>query len=146
MDDEKLFEMLDECVAYAVNTLENVRTLYPFAMVVDENDNIGSLNNDERDHEKCYELLYEDLKEEAQKGQVRAIALIARVNIPDNFSPAVTEGLRIHIEEKGSSGEKIGARLLYIPYQLFKTPEDDAKLTVKLHDPIPVGIPSEIFV
>lgn len=145
MDDEKLFEMLDECVAYAVKTLESVQTLYPFAMVVDENDNIGSLNNDERDHEKCYELLYEDLKEEVQKGQIRAIALIARVNIPENFSPVVAEGLRIHIEERGASKEKIGGRLLYIPYQLFKTPQDDAKLTVKLHDPIPVGIPSEIF-
>lgn len=146
MDDEKLFEMLDECIAFAVNTLENVQTLYPFVMVVDENDNIGSLTNDELDQEKRYEMLLEDLKEEVQKGQIQAIALLARVTIPEHFSPAVPEGIRIHIEEKKSSNEKISGRLLYIPYQLFKTPGDDAKLTVRLHDPIPVGIPSEIFV
>ena len=145
MDDERLFEMLDEAIAFVVNTLENVKVVRPFAMVLNSDDAIGTLKNDERDDEKGYELLLEELKEEVAKGDIRAIALVARVAIPSNFSPAGPEGIRIHIEERKSSKEKIGGRLLYIPYQLFKTEGDDASLRVKLHEPIPVGFPSEIF-
>ena len=145
MNDERVFEMLDEGIAYVVNTLEDVKALHPFAMVLNSDDAVGSLKNDERDQEKCYELLLEELKEEVAKGDIRAVALFARVTIPADFLPAVPEGIRIHIEERESSKEKIGARMLYVPYQLFKTGGDGKGLQVKLHEPIPVGFPSEIF-
>ena len=144
MDDEKLFEMVEECVAFAVNRLENAQTLYPFAMFLDKDENIKSLMHEEDEHEKVYGTLLERLK--TQKDEIEVLALLARVTIPSSFSPAVPEGMRIHIEERKHAGKKIGARYLYIPYQLYKTTETDAKITVKLHPPIPVSFPPEIFV
>ncbi len=145
MDDEKLFEMLDECIAKAVTLLENSDELEPFAMILEADDSTQSLAFEEKDHEKHYELLLEALRAEAKNGGIKACAVLARVTIPENFGPAVSEGIRIHVEERASSHEKIAARLLYIPYQLYKT-ESDEKISVHLHNPIPVGLPSEIFV
>jgi len=147
MDDEKLFEMVEECVAFAVNRLENAQTLYPFAMFLDADDNIESLMHETEDEgqEHSYETLLERLKEQVKKEEIKAIALLARVTIPSHYSPAVPEGVRIHLEERRLSGQKIGARYLYVPYQLYKTAEIDAKITVKLHHPIPVAFEQEIF-
>jgi hypothetical protein len=145
MDDEKLFEMLDECVKRAVTILENGETLKPFAMTLEADDTTQYLSLGEADQEKHYTLLLEALKAEAKQGQIKAAALLARVTIPEHFGPDVPEGIRIHVEERASSHDKIAARLLYIPYQLYRT-QDDAKIRVHLHHPIPVGLPSEIFV
>jgi hypothetical protein len=144
MDDEKIFNMLDECIEKAVFALENGNTLGPFAMTLEADDTTQYLAFDESNHEKHYELLLEALRAEAKNGEIKAAALLARVSIPVNFNPAVPEGIRIHIEERASSHEKIAARLLYIPYQLFKQ-KGDKKVSVHLHNPIPVGLPSEIF-
>jgi hypothetical protein len=144
MDDEKLFEMLETCVASAVTALENEEPLYPFAMVLDTDNTARHVRNGEEDQQKRYERLLEMLRAEAQEKKIKAAALLARVTIPSGYSPAVPEGIRIHVEERSSSGEKLAARFLYIPYQLYRT-EEDAKVQVKLHNPIPVGFPSEIF-
>jgi hypothetical protein len=145
MDDEKIFNMLDQCIEKAVFALENGQTLEPFAMVLESDDSTQHIAFNEADHEKHYELLLEALRSEAKNGEIKAAALLARVTIPENFNPAVPEGIRIHVEERASSHEKIAARLLYIPYQLFKQ-KGDEKVSVHLHHPIPVGLPSEIFV
>ncbi len=145
MDDDKLFGMVEECVAFAVNRLENAQILYPFAMFLDKDEEIKSLLHEEDDHENVYEVLLEKLKLKAEKEEVEAIALLARVTIPSNFSPAVSEGIRIHIEERKHAGKKIGARYLYIPYELYKATEIDAKISVKLHPPIPVAFPQEVL-
>ncbi|MDX1294656.1 MAG: hypothetical protein R3302_00215 [Sulfurimonadaceae bacterium] len=145
MDDEKIFGMLDQCIEKAVFALENGQRLEPFAMTLEADDTTQYIAFDEADHEKHYELLLEALRAEAKNGGVKAVALIARVTIPENFNPTVPEGIRIHVEERASSHEKIAARLLYIPYQLFRK-EGDEKVNVHLHHPIPVGLPSEIFV
>jgi hypothetical protein len=144
MDDEKLFEMLDECVKRAVTLLEKGETLNPFAMTLEADDSTQYLSLDETDQEEHYTMLLEALQAEAKEGQIKAAALLARVTIPEHFGPTVPEGIRIHVEERASSHEKIAARLLYIPYQLFRA-EGDPKVSVHLHHPIPVGFPTEIF-
>lgn len=144
MDDEKLFGMIETCIASAVQTLENAETLHPFAMVMDADGSTREVTNDEEDPQMCYEKLLETLKREARQGEIKAAALLARVTIPSGYSPAVPEGIRIHIEERNDSGNKFAARFLYIPYQLYQA-EDEGKIMVKLHNPIPVGFPAEIF-
>lgn len=145
MDDEKVFEMLDECVAFAKEQLETRQELTPFAMVLNTKEEIESLHNNEPDPHARYEQLHETLKLQAKQGSIIAVALLAKVTIPEHFSPTVSEGIRIHIEEKASAHEKIAGRFLYIPYQLYKTEEGDEKISVHFHNPIPVGFPSEIF-
>ncbi|MEA3373596.1 MAG: hypothetical protein U9Q62_07910 [Campylobacterota bacterium] len=145
MDDELLFSMVEECVGFAVERLENSQSLTPFAMAIDTTKTIKSFNSDEVEDDRRYEQLLDILKAEVLKGEIEAIALLARVTIPSNFNPAVSEGLRVHIEERRSAHEKLSARYLYIPYQLYRSEKTGEKIMVKLHDPIPVGFPSEIF-
>ena len=74
------------------------------------------------------------------------MALLSNVTIPESFSPVVESGIRIHVEEKAFEADnKLSARLLYIPYQLYRTKDDDT-VHIHLHDPIPVGLGCEVFV
>ncbi len=146
MDNEHLFLMLEDCIDYAKEILTSEKTLESFAMVLEPDNSIRSIAIEEARGEERYEALLEALREEAKSENITAIALLAHVTIPDNFSPAVSSGIRIHIEERDFQAEnKLSARLLYVPYQLFKT-KDDAQIHIHLHDPIPVGLACEIFV
>jgi len=146
MDNEHLFIMLDECINYAKEVLTSSKQLESFAMVLEPNNDIRSIHSDESDGELRYEELLEILREEAKTDKITAIALLSNVTIPESFSPAVSSGIRIHVEEKDFQADnKLSARLLYVPYQLYKTKEDDS-IQIQLHDPIPVGLACEIFV
>lgn len=145
MDNEHLFIMLDECINYAKEVLTSSKQLESFAMVLEPNNDIRSIETDESDGERRYETLLEILRDEAKADKITAIALLSNVTIPDNFSPAVSSGIRIHVEEKDFQADnKLSARLLYVPYQLYKTKGDDS-IQIQLHDPIPVGLACEIF-
>jgi hypothetical protein len=145
MDDEKLFEMLEECIAHAVSLLEKNEPLHPFAMTLEADDTAQHLHAQESDPEKRYLALLEALKAEAKGGKIKAAVLLARVTIPEDFNPEVPEGLRLHVEERASASKKLAARFLYVPYRLYRQ-EGDTKISVHLHHPIPVGFPSEIFI
>lgn len=146
MDNEHLFIMLDECINYAKEVLTSSNKLESFAMVLEENNDIRSIHSEPQDEEERYEDLLAKLRDEAKAKRISAIALLSNVTIPESFSPAVSSGIRIHVEEKDFQADnKLSARLLYIPYQLFKTKEDDT-VQIHLHDPIPVGLACEIFV
>lgn len=146
MDNEHLFIMLDECINYAKEVLISSQNLSSFAMVLEHDNSIRSLELNEANDEIRYEKLLEMLKIEAKEEKITAMALLSNVTIPENFSPTVSSGIRIHIEEKAFKADnKLSARLLYVPYQLFKTKEDET-IQIHLHDPIPVGLGCEIFI
>ncbi len=146
MDNEHLFTMLDECIDYAKEMLISSQNLNSFAMVLEPNNDIRSLHIEHTDDTVRYETLLQMLKDEAQQERITAMALISNVTIPENFSPSVESGIRIHVEEKAFTADnKLSARLLYIPYQLYRTKDDDT-VQIHLHDPIPVGLGCEVFV
>lgn len=146
MDNEHLFIMLDECINYAKEVLTSSKQLESFAMVLEPNNDIRSIETDESDDEERYEALLETLRAEAKADKITAIALVSNVTIPESFSAAVSSGIRIHVEEKDFEADnKLSARLLYVPYQLYKTKGDDT-VQIQLHNPIPVGLACEIFV
>lgn len=146
MDNEHLFVMIDDCIEYAKEVLTSAKTLESFAMVLEPDNNIRSITIQEQRGEERYEALLQALRDEAKSDKITAIAILANVTIPDSFSPAVSSGIRIHIEEKYFAADnKLSARLLYVPYQLYKTKEDE-QVHIQLHDPIPVGLACEIFV
>ena len=145
MDNEHLFVMLDDCIDYAKEILTSSKTLESFAMVLEPDNSVRSITIKEHQGEERYEALLQALRDEAKAEKITALALLANVTIPDSFSPAVPSGIRIHIEEKSFKAEnKLSARLLYVPYQLYKTKEDE-QVHIQLHDPIPVGLACEIF-
>jgi len=146
MDNEHLFIMLDECINYAKEVLTSSKQLESFAMVLEPNNDIRSIHSQQSDGELRYEELLEALREEAKADKVTAIALLSNVTIPESFAAAVSSGIRIHVEEKDFQADnKLSARLLYVPYQLYKVKDDDT-VQIQLHDPIPVGLANEIFV
>ncbi|MCJ7765365.1 MAG: hypothetical protein MUP09_05430 [Thiovulaceae bacterium] len=145
MHEEQLFEMLNEAVEFAKAELETKQNLHPFAMILFENGNIQSHKSDATDQQKQYETLMLMLKERvAEETEITAIALIARVTIPSLYKAPVDDGIRIHLEERHKSGNKIGGRFIYVPYQLFAD-SDISGISMQLHNPIPVAFVPEIF-
>lgn len=146
MDNEALFVMLEDCVERASQELMSSQNLHSFAVVMDENDETRIIEVHEIDGEKRYETLLEILRMEAEAENIIAFALLSNVTIPENFNPQVSSGIRIHVEEKAFQADnKLSARLLYVPYQLYKTASDDT-IQIQLHNPIPVGLACEVFI
>lgn len=142
--EERLFDMVERCVADAVLALENDTPLAPFAKVLQSQDGVRDVPCMSADEKTCYEALLRRLIAEVRMGDIDAVALTARVTIPDHYNPSSPQGIRIHVEEKADAHKKIGGRLLYVPYELFAGEGSD-KRSVMLHTPIAVGIPMEIF-
>jgi hypothetical protein len=146
MHEEQLFEMVNEAVEFAKEELETKQRLSPFAMVLFEDGNVQSLKSDTIEEKKQYENLITVLKTKvAENTKITALAIIARVTIPKHYKAPVDEGFRIHLEERRKADDKIGGRFLYVPYQLYADSNAD-KITVQLHNPIPVAFPPEIFI
>ena len=145
MHEEQLFEMVNEAVMFAKNELEQKQELKPFAMVLFKNGYIDSITVDEESHDDQYEKLVTSLRQRvADEPKITGLAIIAKVSIPQHYKPPVGDGIRVHLEERHKADEKIGARFLYVPYQLYKTADTD-DIAMHLYDPIPVSIPAEIF-
>jgi len=146
MHEEQLFEMVNEAVMLAKESLETKQELQPFAMVLYKNGFIDSVSSDINDHEAQYDNLVETLRTKVQdEPKVTGLAIVASVNIPEQYKAPVQSGIRVHLEERHKSDDKIGGRFLYVPYQLYKQSGSD-KVEMQLHNPIPVSIPQEIFI
>jgi len=146
MDEEALFEMVNEAVMYAKDQLEKGEELAPFAMVLYDNGTIQSLNSEESDFDARYESLVNQLRKKIkEEPEISALSIVTRVAIPEQYHAATSNGIRVHLEERDKRGDKIGARFLYVPYQLYQNSET-SDLTVQLYTPIPVSFPPEIFV
>ena len=145
MHEEQLFEMVNEAVTFAQNKLLESQEVKSFAMILYKNGYIDNITADEKSHDLQYDKLIETLRQRvSDEPKITGIAVVATVNIPDHYKAPVASGIRIHLEEKHKSDDKIGGRFLYVPYQLYKGTDSD-EIQIQLHNPIPVGIPQEIF-
>jgi hypothetical protein len=146
MDEEALFALVNEAVMYAKGRLETEKELIPFAMVLYDNGNIESIDTDEENYDVRYERLVERLRDKTEKEPaLSALAIVAKVEIPEAYSAETSNGIRVHLEERHKTGDKIGARFVYVPYQLVRKSGTD-ELTAQLHTPIAVSFPPEVFV
>ena len=143
-DEEKLFAMVERCVADAGLALENETPLAPFAKLLASDGSVQELPCTETDEKQCYASLLARLRAEVKMGDIEAVALCARVTIPDHYNAPSPQGIRIHIEEKSKAHKKIAAKLLYVPYELFAG-ENSAKRSVMLHAPLSIGMPMEVY-
>lgn len=145
MHEEQLFEMVNEAIIFAKNELEQNQELKSFAMILFKNGYIESVTADEENHDDQYEVLVTSLRQRViDEPKITGLAIIAKVSIPEHYKAPIDDGIRVHLEERHKADDKIGARFLYVPYQLYKTTESD-DIAMHLHDPIPVSIPPEIF-
>ncbi len=141
--DDKAMEILEKAIYYAQEQLEKRQKFQPFAMVLNENGNIDTIENSIKDSNECYESLGETVKGCIAKDNIEIMVMVVDTLIPDNFSKEVPNSIRVHLEERSQIDKKIAARFLYVPYTLHKVEE---KILTKLHIPIPVGFPAEYIV
>ena len=143
-EDEKALALLEKAVYKAQESLEKTTHFQPFLMLLTESGEVEVYENEEEDSTKSYLLLEEKLTERIKKNDIDILILAVDTMIPEKFVEDVSIGIRLHLEEKSQQHKKLGARFLYVPYELCKSV--DSKLFVKLHLPIPVGFPAEYIV
>jgi hypothetical protein len=142
MEDEALFEMLEMAVAKAAEMIVSTQVLVPFACALKKDAEIQTLTSALDDHNKAYEALWVQLKDNAL--HYKGIVLIQDVINPENFNMEAKKSIRVHVENASSKDAKIAACYLYIPYTLHK--DEQKQINISLHKPKPVGFSHEIFV
>jgi hypothetical protein len=144
-DENRAVMMLEKSVLRAKSILENEQKLKPFAMILYDDGSIKTIHNQVKDPEESYALLQSGLKIRVKEGGVDIIVLLIDTIIPERFSKVgILEGIRVHIEEKSKENERVGARFLYVPYQLCKTASSN-KIFADLYPPVPMSFPAEFI-
>jgi hypothetical protein len=143
-DDEKAFRILEQAVFKAQKSLEQTKYFQPFLMLLNDAHEIEVFENEIEDSIESYAVLEEALKMRMLKNDMDVMVLVVDTLIPEKFVKDVTSGIRLHLEERNQINNKIGARFLYVPYELCKVGDED--MFVKLHTPIPVGFPAEYII
>jgi len=143
-EDEKAFELLEKAVYKAQDSLEKTKHFQPFLMLLSDTGKVEVFENEIEDSTESYEALETILTERMKKNDVDIMAMVVDTEIPERFVQEVHTGIRVHLEEKSQRDKKIGARFLYVPYELCTSGK--CELFVKLHMPIPVGFPAEYII
>jgi hypothetical protein len=142
MSSVDVYTLLEESVALAQASLQKSQSFSPFYMLLTTHNRIEKRECDLDDTKEGYAKLEEMLRERVQKGDVEVVVLVVDTTMPQRFHQAQPHSIRLHVEERAMVGEKIGARYLYVPYQLLKQEGSDG-YTVVLEAPIPVGFIAE---
>lgn len=142
--DERALQVLEKAVYRAQESLEKTKHFQPFLMLLNDSGETEVFENEVKDSNESYTLLEETLKERIKVGDVDIMVLLVDTLIPEKFAQDIPSGIRVHLEEKSQVDKKVGARFLYVPYELCRLGEGE--LFVKLHAPIPVGFPAEYIV
>ena len=146
MHEEQLFEMVNKAVMEAKEALEATQEFKPFAMLLYRNGYMDKVKATEESHTAQYDGLVKKMRSAVKDApKITGVAIIAQVSIPGQYKAPVESGIRIHLEERHKSDDKIGGRFLYVPYQLYKQSGSE-KVEVHLYEPIAVSIPQEIFI
>lgn len=140
-EDEKALQLLEKAVYKAQKSIEKNNTFQPFLMLLTDTDEIEIYENELEDSSDSYVLLEQKVAQRIEKNDVDIMILAVDTEIPENILKDIPTGIRIHLEEKSQRDKPIGARFLYVPYELCQTIEHEQ--FIKLHMPIPVGFPAE---
>lgn len=140
-EDAKALELLEKAVYKAQNALEKTTHFQPFLMLLTESHEVEVYENEVEDSIESYALLENLLTKRVKKGDIDIMILAVDTMIPEKFVDNISIGIRLHLEEKSQRDKKIGARYLYVPYELCQIKGED--MYVRLHHPIPVGFPAE---
>jgi hypothetical protein len=140
-EDEKALELLEKAVYKAQASLAKSTQFQPFLMLLNDAQEVEVYENKIEDSIKSYEALEKQLVERLNENDIDILILAVDTEIPEKFAKDISMGIRLHLEEKSQRDKKIGARYIYVPYELCQV--KDAEMYVKLHYPIPVGFPAE---
>jgi hypothetical protein len=114
VDPKLLEQLLNYCVDFAKQMLEKQGEFTPFGATLlsdGTRSGVGGYVGESAKGREIYELLQQGMRGQFDKGEIRAAALAADVNIPATYQPAFPDGIRVLLECKGY------ARFLYLPYR-----------------------------
>jgi len=130
------------CINFAGQMLQIAGEFHPFGASVGPDGRItaaGAYNGEEHPNgQELYKLLLKGLGESIRTNKVIAVAIAANVNIPQQYSSASPDGLRVHLEGRGFS------RFVYVPYRLGKH-EDGTVARADFLEPFSVEISPNLF-
>ena len=142
--DERALYLLQKAVYKAQESLKKTKHFQPFLMLLSDTGEIEVYENDIEDRTQSYKTLEHILAQRMKKNDTDIMALVVDTKIPERLLKDVSVGIRVHLEEKSQRSKKIGARFLYVPYELCASSE--CECFVRLHVPIPVGFPAEYII
>ncbi len=143
-EDIKALKLLEKAVYKAQDSLEKTKRFQPFLILLTATDEVEIYENDIEDSITSYESLEAQLSQRLEQNDIEVMVLVVDTVIPSNIAQDISSGIRLHLEEKSQQHKKIGARFLYVPYELVKIGEGD--MFARLHTPIPVGLPAEYII
>lgn len=112
---DQLDQLFTFCFQFAHEMLEKRGAFFPFGAHIRPADGIGFVAGTLEEHgdqRGLYQFLLQAFQASARNQEVLAIALAADVTIPEAYSPAYPDGVRVLIEADGCS------RFVYVPYRL----------------------------
>ena len=140
---DQLHAVLESCLGFAKQMLQDSGTFYPFGAVIDrdgELTQVGFWNGqDHPNPSEIYSVGIEALREKARSGEIAAGALAVDVTIPPQYQPEYSDGIRIKIERPGYS------RFVYVPYAEVKGGIFRKAKSYRYGEAIPVDAPPELF-
>jgi len=140
--DDHLHELLLCCMNFARKRLEEAGDFYPHGAVLAANGEMEDApaypgGKRPKPHE-VYDFLVGAFKAGASEGRYLGVALVANVNIPQQFEPAAPDGIRVLVETQGY------ARYVYVPYRM-STDDSPEGRTLRLFAPFSVQVPAEFY-
>lgn len=142
MEDAFLFEMIENAVALAADDLVLKGHFRPFAYALTLDNQSLCFSSDKSDDQEAYDDLEIRLKKEVNRTKFKALVLLQESPTLEALKHPKKQSIRLHVESADTVADKIGARYLYIPYELFV---HEGKQEIKLFQPKPVAFPHEIF-
>jgi len=115
VDPGRLDELLNFCVGFAKEMLAKRGEFHPFGASLRRDGQVsaaGGYAGEKSTSQEVYQTLHSGLSADFEKGDIVAAAIAADVTIPAEFSPAFSDGIRVHLECSGYS------RYIYIPYRI----------------------------
>jgi hypothetical protein len=140
-EDEKALFVLEEALSRATDSLEREKSFSPFALLLNESGESEMIENSLESPEENLALLEETIHQRVKKEDIEVLVIASESSVPQQFAHQALYAIRLHIEEKSQRERKIGARFLYVPYELLQNQEE--KISLKLYPPHPVAFPAE---
>lgn len=137
IDPHKLEELLNYCLEFAKQMVESHGAFHPFGAVIVSDGTLTAVGADigeEHPHgADVFRFLQSAMHSQFQKREIVAASIATDVNIPAQYQPPFSDGIRVLLECAGYS------RYIYVPYRISSGRAEYGEF-------IPVDVPASICV
>ena len=137
IDPHKLEELLNYCLEFAKQMVESHGAFHPFGAVIVSDGTltaVGANIGEEHPHgADVFRFLQSAMHSQFQKREIVAASIATDVNIPAQYQPPFSDGIRVLLECAGYS------RYIYVPYRISSGRAEYGEF-------IPVDVPASICV